>query len=194
MHELKGLLVHVVTLVKGDGTRIDDIKATVSKESIITFDDSLPIEEGDTIEHVRPNGFVERYTVLDVHYGKGMKGMPSVLSMEVRKETAIPRTPPSPPNVYNLHGANARVNNQSLDASVNIARIEPAPVFDELREAIRQITRDEDRVPLLARVDEMQETQGTPGFLAKYQAFMQQAANHATVIAPFIGPLAQLLS
>jgi len=45
----------------------------------------------------------------------------------------------------------------------------------------------------LERIDKLEQAQGTPGFLASYQAFMTAAANHMTVLAPFLPALAHLL-
>lgn len=46
---------------------------------------------------------------------------------------------------------------------------------------------------LLGVVKEMQDSHGTDGFVGAYQRFMSVAANHMTVIAPFLPALAGLL-
>jgi hypothetical protein len=86
-----------VSLVKPDGTRTEGIKASVQREKIFVGDISLPIEEGDTIERVRPGGITERFTVLDTGYHPDLYGIPASFQMLVRKETAIPRDPPGLP-------------------------------------------------------------------------------------------------
>ena len=71
------LMNDVVTLVKADGTRYGNIKATVQAKLILTGDAKLPIEEGDCFERRLPNGTVESYEVLDPGFFAGMSGMPA---------------------------------------------------------------------------------------------------------------------
>jgi hypothetical protein len=156
-------------------------------------DGSLPIEEGDTVQRARPNGLVAHYTVLDAGYHGEFHGIPARFHMEVRKETETPRNPPPPSTAYYLTGPNSRVNNSSVDASVNVAHVPATQLFDDLRAALGEVADVALRERLLADVEEMRTAQGSPGFLARYQAFMQDAANHMTVVGPFLPALANLL-
>lgn len=68
----------IVCLIKPTGKRIENIKASVQSKMIFVFDDTVPIEEGDVFERVRPKtGIVERYEVLDAGFiqtrGGGIK-------------------------------------------------------------------------------------------------------------------------
>lgn len=185
-----------VALIKPDGTRVKGIRASVQREKIFVDDASLPIVEGDIIERERPGGIVERWTVLDAGFHGEFHGIPAHFQMEVRKETAIPRDPPSPSNNYYLNGPNARVNNNSVDASMNVSLTQQATsqLFNDLLAALNDIDDVEQREQLVADVEEMKATHGSQGFLARYQAFMQDAANHMTVVTPFLPALAQLLT
>lgn len=190
------IMTDTVALVKPDGTRVEGISASGQRESIFVTDVSLPIEEGDTIERDRPGGIVERYTVLDAGYHGDFYDIPAYFQMQVRKATAIPRNSPSPSNNYYLTGPNSRVNNSSVDASVNFSLTQQgsSQLFDDLLAALNEITDVEQREQLVVDVEEMKAAQGSPGFLARYQTFMQDAANHMTVVAPFLLALAQLLA
>lgn len=185
-----------VTLVKPDSSRVEGIRASVQREKIFVDDSSLPIEEGDTIERERPGGIVDRYMVLDAGYHHDIHGIPAHFQMQVRKETAIPRDPPNPSNTYYLNGPNSRVNNNSMDASVNVSLTQQgtSQLFDDLLAALNEITDMEQREQLVIDVEEMKAAQGSPRFLARYKAFMQDAANHMTVVGPFLPALAQLLA
>jgi hypothetical protein len=188
------LMKDVVVLVKPDGSRIEAIKASVQRDKIMVFDDSLVIEEGDTIERERPGGIIERYTVIDTGYQNRLYQIPAHYNLEVRKETAIPRAHPGPSHNYFLTGPNSRVNNNSIDVSTNIATMPSPQVFAVLRGALSEVADVEQRTLLLTQIDEMEASQGSPGFIARYQAFVQAAANHMTIVAPFIPALTQLLS
>lgn len=79
--------------------------------------------------------------------------------------------------------------NQSVVATLN-----SAPVFADLRNAI--VTSDlgsGPRVDLLARIDAMEEAHRNGGFKEQYKEFVACAANHMTVILPFIPALTALL-
>jgi hypothetical protein len=69
-----------------------------------------------------------------------------------------------------------------------------APVFADLRNAILGSTVEKGhQAELLARVDAMENARKSGGFMQQYQEFIACAANHMTVIAPFIPALTALL-
>jgi len=183
-----------VTLLKKSGKRFENIMASVQKDKIFTNDKRIPIEEGDVFERKLPSGIIERYTVLDAGYYEGMGGIESHYQSIVRKETKIePRAQPSQ-TVYNLIGPNSRVNIHSVDDSTNLVGIEPAELFNRLRAAMKQSVLDSELLEKLQqKVNDLEKTQGTSNFLARYQEFIALAANHMTILAPFIPALTQML-
>lgn len=184
-----------VALVKKDGQRFEDIRASVQRDKIFIDDASIPVEEGDTYERKLPSNIVERYTVLDAGYYEGIAGIKAHYQSDVRKETKIePQRQPTQV-VYNLIGPNARVNIQSVDTSTNLVEVEPSELFEKLRVLIKNSISDEIiSAQLSEKVDELQEAQGTKKFVTKYQEFMALAANHVSILAPFIPALSQMLS
>ena len=182
-----------ITLVKQDGTQIEDIKASVQSGKIIVHDETLPFEEGDTLLRKLTNGYTERYTILDTGFHQGLHKIPASFQMKVRKETNV-RNDQVGSVIYNLYGAQARVNVQSTDNSINTYNAGATAIFNDLRQQISQnITSEPERDTLLMRVDEMELAHQTGGFLEKYQAFIASAADHITIIAPLIPALTQLL-
>ena len=110
------------------------------------------------------------------------------------------RTPPrhrpaaGPQVVYNLIGPNARVNIQSSDSSTNVVSAESAVLFDNLREAIQKSSLDSTVAQeLLQNVNAMQSAAGTKTFGGRYKEFIAVAADHMTLVAPFLPALTQLL-
>lgn len=183
-----------VTLIKKDGNRFENIRACVQSDKIFTNDPAIPIEDGDVFERTLPNGIVERYTILDAGFMQSTGGIKSHYQSVVRKQTKIdPLAQPSQ-IVYNLIGPNARVNIQSVDSSANLVGVEPAELFDRIHEAIGQSVQDGELLKKLQeKVTELEKAQGTTGFIARYQEFMVLAANHMTLLAPFIPALSQML-
>jgi hypothetical protein len=184
-----------VTLVKQDGRRFENLLASVQREKIFTNNASIPIEEGDVFERTLPSGVLERYTVLDAGYYERTGGIESHYQSVVRKQTRI--DPPRQPThvVYNLIGPNARINIQSVDASTNLVQIEPSDLFAKLQATVREGIPDAaSSSQLLRKIEELEEAQGTSDFVARYREFMALAADHVTVLAPFIPALSQMLS
>jgi len=95
---------------------------------------------------------------------------------------------------YNLNGPGSRVYEGSTDLSHNSVHVGGSPVFADLRKAICcDGVVESERIKLLAHVEEMEATHGTPSFIEPYNAFITTAANHMTILAPFVPQLTQLL-
>ena len=182
-----------ITLVKQDGTRYENVPAQVDPRMIFIDDAELPVEEGDRLERVLSNGLIERYVVLDRGFYSAGGGFPAHYQAKVRKETAIdPGRPPS--QVYNVHGPNARINVNSQDQSTNVSFAGNTSVFAAAQGAIAGASMpDADRQEILTRLRDLEAAAGTQTFVERYQQFITAAANHMTVLAPFLPAITQLL-
>jgi hypothetical protein len=183
-----------VTLIKKSGNRVENIRASVQRDKIFTNDPAIPIEDGDVFERTLPNGIVERYDILDARFVSGTGGIPSHYQSAVQKQTRIdPLAQPSQ-IIYNVTGPNPRVNIQSIDSSTNVVEVEPAELFGRIRAAIDQGIQDGELLKKLQeKVTELEKTQGTHSFAARYKEFIALAANHMTLLAPFIPALLQMM-
>lgn len=182
-----------VTLVKKDGQRIEDIPANVQTKKIFIDDASIPIEEEDKIVRTLPNGLVESYVVLDRGYYGAFGGLKAHYQVEVRKETR-PQTESGKTTIYNLHGANSRVNIGSHDASTNIVNVTEQTLFAEMQRVAAEIADPDQRNVITEAVKELEAARGTPQFVARYQSFIAAAANHMTLFTPFLPALTNLLT
>jgi hypothetical protein len=181
-----------ISLVKQDGTRINDINAHVQPTMIFIDDASLPIEEGNRLLRRWPNGLEERYLVLDRGYWDG-PGMRPHYQVKVRKETGL-CVERQAATVYNVQGANPRVRVNSLDASVNVVTTAATSVFEQIKQTITDTVPDDGRrEELLIHTEDLERAQGTPSFLERYKAFMAVAADHLTLLSPFLPALTQML-
>lgn len=89
------------------------------------------------------------------------------------------------------HGHQNRTTVNGVDASNNSLSID---VFEQLQSVVtNNIDNAADRDALLALIKQMQEKKGTRGFKEVYTSFLVSAANHMTVIAPFLPALAAYL-
>ena len=93
--------------------------------------------------------------------------------------------------INNISGANARINVNSTDNSVNSVVENSIELFDQLTAALTsQIQAKGERDKLLTLVAEMRATTHKETFNEKYQNFIAAAANHITIVEPFLPALA----
>lgn len=180
-----------VSLIKSDGRRFENIISNVKPESISIHDVTLPIEEGDRFLRTLPNGLEEYYVVLDRGYQQALASIPARYNAKVRKETTpdIKETA----STINFTANNSRVNIHSNDYSINV-QFDETNVFEELKKTIeKNISNDDEKAKLVSNVKKLKSTQNTQGFTESYKEFIMLAANHMTIIAPFIPYLTLLL-
>jgi predicted transcriptional regulator len=89
--------------------------------------------------------------------------------------------------IYNLNGGNSRVYQHSQDNSHNIINSVDVDLFANLKQLINDKVAD--NTYLLTLVDEMEKSKGQTTYLEKYTTFIANAANHITLISPFIPAL-----
>lgn len=182
----------IVTLAKKDGTRHENIQANVQSGRIFIADISVPVEERDRLVRSLPNGLEESFIVEDRGFQAQIGGIPAHFQIKVRREGTAP--PTSDRNVYQAIGSNARMNIGSTDSSSNVVTISEENVFAELRNVLSsQVQNVTEKEQILAKIDEMENAKGSIGFVDKYQEFIALAANHMTVLTPFIPALTEFL-
>jgi len=110
---------------------------------------------------------------------------------EIRQEEKAGGGPPSTSYVFS--GDNASVNIDSHERSVNVI-VSADNVFVGLKHQIESHIREEnERTMLLKKVEAMEQAHGAKSFAERYQDFVATAADHITLLAPFIPALTQLL-
>lgn len=184
----------IVTIIKPDGRKFENIRANVQPTKIFIHDASLPIEEGDSISRNLPNGLNERYLVLDRGFHDTFHSIQAHYQIKVRKESAI-STHQSSPIVCNLQGNNSRININSNDSSINITQVANEDLFKQIHNIIeKEIAEKETRSLYLQQLAELKQSVGSAPFLEKYQQFIATTANHMSILYPFIPALTKLLN
>ena len=96
--------------------------------------------------------------------------------------------------IYNLTGANVRLNVASDDASTSVVDIALHELFESMRQEI--LTSGEFGSDLGEtlhdRIYQMEAAVGTPAYARKYAAFLSLAADHIETFRPFLPALSQL--
>ena len=85
----------------------------------------------------------------------------------------------------------AHVTIHGTDASAS--RLDQQTVFAELRKVVQDKVSAADQGALLEKVAELEAAKGKPSYVGRYREFVELAAAHMTVLAPFLPPLTQWL-
>jgi hypothetical protein len=133
----QSLLTDSVVLLKKNGITFNEIKASVQKNKIFIHRSDLLIEPGDLIQRKMSNGGEEIFEVIDPGFHEKFHGIPAGYQMDVRK-LGLPEAEKAVQSItYNISGNNARINQNSVDNSINIIQSN-----QELQEHL-QALRDE---------------------------------------------------
>jgi hypothetical protein len=186
-------MTETVTLRKGTG-ETHRFEAMVQPTKIFTEDSGLPVEEGDEVERTLPNGMVETYVVVERGFRKGEYAIPDHYQMKVRKGAPTRSKPQTPTtHIYNLTGAQARVNVQSDDRSINILSVTNERLFTGIASAISDQVADEaQRTQMLDKLTALKQADAkTIG--ERYREFIATAADHMELLTPFLPALTAIL-
>jgi len=140
----KALLTDTVSLIKQDGTTVNGIKASVQTNKIFIQGQKPLIESGDLIQRKMSNGAEETFEVIDPGFHEKFHSIPAGYQMKVRK-LGIPEARSAIQSItYNVTGNNARINQNSVDQSVNVIQLPPdvADNLDALRQEISRLIED----------------------------------------------------
>ncbi|HEV2196616.1 MAG TPA: hypothetical protein VGR55_13610 [Candidatus Acidoferrum sp.] len=109
------------------------------------------------------------------------------------RSSRVPKS--SPPHVH-ISGGTFHQSPIGIGANFtqSVVKQDCYSVFSDLRNAIAKGNLEEtNRAKLLAGVDAMRDSESTPTFLDRYKEFVSLAADHMTIIAPFLPALSALL-
>lgn len=180
------------TSFEARGRKSEDEKN--SRQVIFQFPDQIDVPEGSVLQ---PKGSRDYWKVTDT---EDIIQDDTFINFEVRVEkinaVGQPTRPLTSGNpTFNLHGAHSRVNIQSQDNSVNTSNQITENLFADIRQTVQNhVQNDSDRTRILSNLEELEAAKGTSNFIKKYQDFIASAADHLSLLSPFIPALTQMLS
>jgi hypothetical protein len=208
---LAGFMQHLSSSIDKEGVdQFHSIVATLEEASGESLSDfKIPAETlAHRVTSVRPGGYgggqgsvtYSQKKFCDSSYFRaqvhGLSNYVQILCSKSSPKAKAANTsvPPQPlvTNVYHLSGPNARVNVQSTDQSVNQV-VTSEQLFETLRETIQSGIPKQQQPEILARLDALERAQNDKSFGVRYTEFITAAANHMTILAPFIPALSELL-
>jgi hypothetical protein len=184
------LLSDRITLVKKDGTLLrEGVPASVQTKMIIIDDTTLPIEPDEHILRKLPNNLNEDYVVTATTCYTGY--LPH-WQIKYRRTNAPATTVQT--IVNNISGYNARVNVHSTDNSNNQVVEDSQNVLSKLADVLRRkLVQSDARDNLITLAEEMRHAASVGTFTEKYRKLIAGAADHMTIVEPFLPALSQLL-
>jgi hypothetical protein len=117
--------------------------------------------------------------------------------LDVQRVQMENRPPTQPANhTYSASGHNARININSTDHSTNLTiGASSDEVFRQIRQELaRLVSDDATRAALINCLEELEQAPSCTSAWENYNKFIALAANHATVLSPFLPPLMIWLS
>ena len=192
---MRNLMQDSVSVVSKDGSRRENIRALVQPKKILIDDATIPIAIGDRIERKLPSGQLEFFVIKDVHLWQGRGSIQSFYEITYKREGA--QESHRRRDMLNLHISNspqARINLHSSDQSVNVSDRQSDAIFGEIRKCLMESLVDSpDLDTLLTKLGDMEQSLEKGDFKSAYKEFVAAAANHMTILGPFLPGLAQLL-
>jgi hypothetical protein len=180
-------------IVAPDGTVRSVERGLVQSKLVIIPNKAAVVHVGDEIRRTLPNGVEETFEVLDPIYYDQSHAIPSHYQVKISRKGSFPAGTGGH-FTFNVSGPNARVNFGSHDHSRNI--VADHSVFGDLKSAIKSApTNSDEQSRLIALVEDMETQTGSrSSFLSAYQRFIASAANHMTIIAPFLPALTKFIA
>lgn len=118
-----------IYIAKKSGQKAGPFPAILESNKASIFRGDLNVDEGDTLTRALPNGKVETYKILQVHFEPRFEDIPDNYSLKLRKEASL--VPHAGQRTTNIHIANSQ-GFQVGDHNVqNVAN-----AFHELRQRI----------------------------------------------------------
>ena len=192
---MRSLMKDTVTVKQKDGNRRENVRALVDSKRIFINDVTIPLSIGDSIARMLPSGQEEKFIVTDFHLYRGGRAIPDYYEISYEREE-LRQHHPQPPSV-SVHMASspqARVTLNAADQSINVINNQSEATFEQLRALIAEsITDVGTRDLLLKKVDEMESSRESGAFMTSYKEFISAAADHITILAPFLPMLSAML-
>lgn len=154
-----------ISILKTNGQRFDGLKASVQKGKVFLWDSSIFIEPKDLIIRHMSNGGSETFEVVEPGFYEAVMDFEAHYQMVVRRMGEAEAERVSHSTIYNFHGDNARVNNQSVDNSVNTvySNTEISNLVEGLRSQVENLDLPEDeKLEAIEVIDEIKTQLDSP--------------------------------
>jgi hypothetical protein len=173
---------------------LDDQLVSNTIEEVMNLKDTMLLNASKSITNV-DMGPVKPEVFTQLLQNESMVSRATVVvHIERRRLTPRKETNTTTNITYQLVGHGSRVNVNSTDNSTNVVEVSEEQVFSKIREDITlRIPQGDERDAILERLSALEKAQRSSGFAQRYAELMAVAANHVTVLAPFLPALAAMV-
>jgi hypothetical protein len=190
------LMTDKVDVLKADGTKIADRKASVQRDAVFMDASGLLVEPNDLIVRRMSNGAEETYRVIDPGFHEALHGIKAHYQMEVQK-LGLPEARTAVQSItFNVSGHNARINQNSTDNSTNIVQVD-ARAFQHIEALRSELARAEltaeQRVAARELVDEVEEAFRNGKAKKSIVSALLNSLPHIANIASIVSSIVNLL-
>ena len=190
---LEKFLNEDVSIVGAAGTPRVRVRALIQGDEVLTTDVEKVVMPGFTVERALPSGQLEVFDILEVQFVQRLASVPAHYRIHISSRTSR-RTSGSPSTVTNISAANVSVGSITGPGVVHSTAPDLDAILRRLRSAIEaQVSEASARHELITAVERMRNATEPGGLRAAYRAFVACAADHMTVVAPFVPALGQIV-
>ena len=185
------LMTDIVSLIKKDGTRIDNLKSSVQDKKIFIDRADILIESGDLIHRKMSNGAEVTYKVIDPGFHEGFHSIPAGYDMKCKK-LGIPEAKKAIQNITYNNTINIHGDNQGIAVSGNKNKIinsEFDKKFIELIEIIKT-SEIEDKNQIIENLKNKKEDKNE---FQSYLGTLLTRGAEVTTLTPVIASLLGLI-
>ena len=182
---LEGYELYDVEIDDAAQKRILDEVVRLEEQLIASSSNSMNPEDLARIPAV---GF-QRFVRSECHFS------PAQITIQIeRRRVSQQKKEPVSGTVIHLHGHNSRVNVNSTDNSSNTVMMSSEQVFETLKQEIGSKVQDASKqAEILQKLAQLEQEQSSPTAFQRYSEFIAVAADHMTVLAPFIPALTEIV-
>ncbi len=171
---------------------IDEQLSSRTIEEVMNHMGALLVEGVQTVSDVDRGGIFTREQFAE-QLRIACKVTRSSVIVLVERRRLKPKEPAGMSIVYQVSGY-GRVNVNSTDNSVNVITVSQQEIFTKLRQEITtRVPAGEEQNNILSRVSALEAAQNSPSFAQRYADFIAAAANHMTLVAPFLPALTEMM-
>ena len=196
--QLYGKHIDDMTLAKLEGlvegyelhkVPLDEQLAASTIQEVVNLSGALLVEAAQTVSDVDRGGIFTREQFAEQIRIACKESRNSVTVLVERRRLK----PKEMMNIYQVSGY-GRVNVNSTDNSVNVITVSQGEIFAKLRHQITaNIVAGEEQKNILERLSALEAAQNSPSFAERYAELISVAANHMTLLSPFIPGLTEMM-
>lgn len=149
-----------IDVLKSGGEKFEGLRASVQRTKVFMQASSFLVEPNDLIVRRMSNGGEETYRVMDPGFHEAFHGIKAHYQMDVQK-LGLPEAKSAVQSItYNISGSNARINQNSVDKSTNIAQIDSRSTHQiqllraEIDKALLEPDQKRDALELIDEVED----------------------------------------